>query len=196
MKKNVQVIDAEDVARKYVEVFKDRDVRKREQHNFGMPTLWRNVGDSLAVAYASDKWKKIGNYELYKHLAESRNRLFVQPGLLVDWDTSDEFPVIGPMVDISDVPMPKHFAELGFFEEGNFKLYTGGTDEKPKFGKGGDGVVAVVIRHAYVGASKIMWSEIGAGKDQPFLFIYTKKDGPLIFITGEELDVKKDGIVG
>lgn len=197
MKKNVRVRDAEDVARKYVEVFNDRPVRSRTEYGFGWPTRWQNVGDSLAVAYASDKWKKPGEHELYKHLAESRNRCFAQPGLFRDWDTDENVPVIGPMVDFSECPMPKHFATLGFFEEANFQLHTGGTNEEPEFGEHEDeGCVAIVLRHAYLGASKLLWSEVGKGKDQPFLFVYTKKEGPLILIVGEKLDVKKDGIVG
>lgn len=198
MSKRVRVVDAEDIAKQYVKVFNDRDVRTETKHSFGWPSRWQNVGDSLAVAYASDKWKKPGEHELYKHLAESRNRCFIQPGLLRDWDTDEEVPVIGPMVDFSRCPMPKHFADLGFFEEANFKLYTGGTDEDPEFGDDDDdGCVAIVLRHAYLGASKMLWSQTGRRrKDQPFLFVYTKKEGPLVLIVGEELDVKKDGIVG
>lgn len=198
--RRARVIDAEDVAKKYVEAFHDRGVRSRKEYGFGWPTHWQNVGDSLAVAYASDKWKDKGDYELYKHLAESRNRAFVQPGLLKDWDTGEDVPVIGPVVDFSSCPMPQHFATLGFFEEANLKVHTGGDDYQPNFGdERADpdaGVVAVVIRHGYVGASKMRWSKVGKGKDQPFLFIYTNKEGPLILITGERLDVKKDGIVG
>lgn len=205
MKKTVKVLDAEDIAKDYVKVFNDRDVRERVVLDVGWPALWQNVGDSLAIAYASDKWKTDGDYELYKHLAESRNRAFVQPGLLRDWDTDDDVPVIGPVTDFSECPMPQHFAKLGFFEEANLKLYTGGDAFKPNFGTAGrdpnTGVVAVVIRHAYVGASKMLWSKVGKGKDQPFLFVYTKKEGPLMLITGYKisggkLDVKKDGIVG
>jgi hypothetical protein len=189
---------SENVARQYVKTFNDREVRRRTEYDFGWPTMWQNVGDSLAVAYASDKWKDKGDYELYKHLAESRNRVFVQPGLLKDWDTSDDVPVVGPMVDFAECPMPKHFATLGFFEEANLKLYTGGDDDAPAFGDGDDGCVAVHIRHAYLGASKMLWSEAkgGKAKDQPFLFVYTHKEGPLMLVVGRKLDVKKDGIVG
>lgn len=197
--KKIRTIDSEEIARDYVQTFKDRPASKRTQYDFSWPAYWQNVGDSLAVAYASDKWKKPGDFELYKHLAESRNRCFVQPGLLRDWDTNDPMPVVGPMCDFSRLPLPKHFATLGFFEEANLKLHTGGSDDKPRFAPNGDkdeGVVAVVIRHAYLGASMLRWSEIGDYEDQPFLFVYTNKDGPLIFIVGQKLDIEKDGIVG
>lgn len=33
-----------------------------------LPTRWKEVGDALAVMYRTDKWKKDGNDEDYKHL--------------------------------------------------------------------------------------------------------------------------------
>ena len=33
-------------------------------------------------------------------------------------------------------------------------------------------------------------------KKEPFLFVYTERDGILMIVVGEELDVEKDGIVG
>ena len=196
----VRVYDAEGSARDMRETFQNAPVTRQRRFSFDWPPLLHNVGDSLAVAYASDKWKKKKkDYELYKHLAESRNRVLCVPGLIVDEDSpSKRWPVIGPMVDMTDVPHPRHFAELALFEEANLKLYTDGTDEDPKFGRGRDvGVVTITVKHGLLGGGKFLWSRDDRGRsDQPFLFVYTERDGVLLIIVGEELDVLKDGIVG
>jgi hypothetical protein len=193
-----RVYEARDVAKNYVETFKARPVEDEQKFNFSWPAELQCVGDSLAVAYASDKWKeKRGDDELYKHLAESRNRAFVAPGFLRDWDnTRKTWDVIGPMVSFATCPMPQHFAILGYFEEANLQLYVGGTDEEPEFGKKSEGIVTVEIRHAMLGASKILWEKDGEKKNQPFIFVYTESDGPLILITGKKLDIEKDGLTG
>jgi hypothetical protein len=196
----VRVYDAEDAARNMRETFQAAPVTRQRRFNFDWPPLLQNVGDSLAVAYASDKWKKKKkDYELYKHLAESRNRVLCVPGLIVDEDRpSKRWPVIGPMVDMTDVPHPRHFAELALFEEANLKLHTEGDDEDPRFGRGRDaGVVTITVAHGLLGGGKFLWSRDKDGRsDQPFLFVYTERDGVLLIIVGEELDVLKDGIVG
>lgn len=192
-----RVYEANEVAETYVNKFHARPVRERHEFDFDWPKKLQHVGDSLAVAYASDKWKKQGDYELYKHLAESPNKAYVKPGLLRDWDLEKPIRTIGPTIDFTRTPLPKQFAILGFFEEANFRLHTRGTNDRPRFGEDEDeGCVALTIGNAMLGASKIMWSETSGGEDQPFLCIYTKEDGPLILIMGDELDVEKDGIVG
>lgn len=192
-----RIYEANEVATEYVEKFHARPVREKREYEFSWPSRLQFVGESLAVAYASDKWKDKGDYELYKHLAESPNRAYVQPGLLRDWDSESPLKTIGPMVSFAKCPLPAQFALLGFFEEANFRLHVGGTNKAPKFGKHeDDGCVAVSIGNAMLGASKIRWSQTSDREDQPFLFVFTKSEGPLILITGEELDVEPDGIVG
>lgn len=201
-----RIYDAKEIASNYRKTFTDKPLKGETEYPFTWPATWHHVGDSLAIAYASDKINpeepdkvvKDGEYELYKHLAESRNRVLCQPDFLVTQRRPRErVPVIGPMVSLARVPMPKHFALLGFFEEADIKLHTAGTDREPKFGRGtDDGVVQVKIKHAYVGGSKVLWSRLGKGKDRPFLFVYTESEGPLMLIIGEELDIERDGIVG
>lgn len=197
-KGRVRVYDANEVARGIRETFTAKPVRETISLPFTWPTQLHNVGDSLAVAYASDKWKKDGDMELYKHLAESRNRVLCLPGLLHSYhDPSEKWAMIGPMVSLADVPMPKHVAILGLFEEANLKLYTGGTDEDPEFGdEEDDGVVKVAVKHGMLCASMIRWSEVSNQPDQPFLAVYTEDEGVHMIIVGDELDVEKDGIVG
>jgi hypothetical protein len=165
--------------------------------------MMQNVGDSLAVAYASDKWKPKGadgkrEVELYKHLAESRNRVLARPGVMYDkFEPNKRWPVRGPRVSLVECPMPKHFAILGLFEEIDIKLYTGGTKDKPRFGNGDDGIVHVGIRHAYLGGGKMLWSRVDKEReDEPFIFVYTNDGGVMFICVGDELDIEKDGIVG
>jgi hypothetical protein len=192
----VRVYDSEHLAKNMRETFTDKKSTKRTKFPFTWPDTWQNVGDSLAIAYSSDKWADEGDLTPYKHLAESPNRAFCVPGFLRDMDNpKKEWPTIGPHVSFEDVPMPKHFAVLALFEEVNLKLHTKGTDEEPRFGRGDEGVVKVTVGHATLGGGMIRWSEESSRGDQPFLFVYTKS-GPLMLIVGEELDVLADGIVG
>jgi hypothetical protein len=184
------------------ERFTDRPVERSWRSKFHWPRALHAVGDSLAVAYSSDKWQKpnrTGERELldYKHLAESRNRVLIRPGLLYDfYHKNRAWPVIGPMVSLDDVPVPDSYAFLALFEEANLQLYTEGTDLDPHFGPGeDDGVCKVTVRHGMLAGSVIGWSEDG-GKDQPILFVYTEQDGILMVVVGEKLAVEKDGIVG
>jgi hypothetical protein len=199
-----RVYDAQDLAIGMTERFKDRPWEYSEELPFSWPTYMQNVGDSLAVAYDSDKWKPKGNGgkregELYKHLAESRNRALVQPGLLRDeYKPNKAWPTKGPTVSLASVPMPQHFAVLGLFEEINLQLFTKGTNRRPAFSDDKDeGVVGVRVRHGMLGGSYIRWSELyDDEKDQPFLFVYTRASGVCIIVVGDDLDVRKDGIVG
>jgi hypothetical protein len=203
--RRAHVVDAEAIARSMRKTFQAKEPKERVE----LPFTWRremqHVGDSLAVCYASDKWKKDGELEIYKHIAESRNRVFCAPKFLRPFEDEDAFyPSLGPMVSFEDVPMPKHFAVLGYFEECNLCLHSEGTQERPAFAKNpaDDVVVKVLVKHGMLGASKMRWSTLGDGrKDQPFLLVYSEPNrddpgGVHMIIVGEELDVEKDGIVG
>lgn len=199
----MRVYDAKELAQNTAQRFNDRPWEYKQNLPFSWPKNLRNVGDSLAVAYASDKWKPKKNsgsreVELYKHLAESRNRAFVKPGLLYDYHSpSKSWPVIGPTMSFEDCPMPKHFAILGLFEEVDLQLYTAGSNADPEFSDDEDeGIVKITVRHGMLGGGYFMWSAIDEGDDEPFLFVYTKTSGVCMILTGEDLDIQKDGIVG
>lgn len=194
----VRVYDAAELAEDLARTFTGRKgpVPAR-QLGFRWPATWQHVGDSLAVAYLSDKWDR--DWTMYKHLAESRNRALVVPGLLHEFDDPRvQRRTIGPRVSLVDVPMPKDWAVLARFEELNLQLHTHGSNERPEFGEDeDDGVVKVVVRHAWLAGSLIQWSEVDEDRpNQPFLCIFTKGAGPLALIVGEELDIEPDGIVG
>jgi hypothetical protein len=188
--------DARELARNMRERFVDRPVENVFRLPFVWPTSLHAVGDSLAIAYASDKWQAPGpdgRREIldYKHLAESRNRVLVKPLLLKDfYRPSRAYPVLGPTVVLPS-PMPNAFAWLGYFEEADLQLYVGGTDDDPRLGRPDEGVVKVTVRHGMLGGSYLK-----RPKKEPFLFVYTEDDGVLLIVVGEKLDVEKDGIVG
>lgn len=200
MSARVQVYESHDLARKMRETFVDRAVERKLPYGWDWPTHLQNIGDSLAVAYASDKWeprKADGKrkVELYKHLAESRNRCLAQPGLLYDYYERDQaWPVRGPMVDFTEgIEMPDTFAMLGLFEELCIKLYTKGTNANPRFEGGDAGVVHTKLRHAFLGGGMM---RLSGERFRPFVFAFQKKEGVQFIVVGDELDIEKDGIVG
>lgn len=201
----VRVYDARDVAGTMRETFVNRPVDYETEFPFTWPPVMQCIGDSLAVAYASDKWKtkrKDGrrDRELYKHLAESRNHVFALPGVVTRERKRagkyERYPVIGPRVSFADskLVMPDSFAVLGFFEEANVQLYTEGTNARPAFGAGeDDGVVTLTVKHGMLGGSKM---KVSPSTFKPFIFAYTQTEGVYFIIVGDELDIEKDGIVG
>lgn len=195
-----RIVDAEQIAIDMRRTFADRDVERVTEMPFTWPTELQHVGEGLAVAYASDKWKRSGDYELYKHIHDGRspNKALCVPGFLADYDTpSRRRDVIGPTVSFAGVPMPKQFAVIGFFEECNLRLHMAGTDDGPRFGRGDAGIVKVIVPKAMLGAGVIQWEH----GDEPFIFAYTEPSGKSrggvhMLIVGAELDIEKDGIVG
>lgn len=199
----VQTFQAESIARNISETFKDRPVETEETLDFDWPDKLQEVGESVGVAYDSDKWKPRGpggrrDSEVYKHIAESRNRIYAEPGLLQP-DIGLELKPIGPKLSLREasqrgsIVMPESFAVLGRFIECNVILHTAGTDQAPRRATSGDkGVVTFSVKHGMLGASKMKRD----GKLQPFLFVYRPDFGVYFIITGDELDIERDGIVG
>ena len=190
----VKIVDTLDHAKQVRKTFTKKNPRELREYPFTWPDRMQHVGDSLAVAYASDKWKEDGDFELYKHIAESRNRAFCVPKFLAHMGGGSPYPVHGPMVDFSGVKMPKHVAILGYFEEADVRLHSGERDGRPVLGEGDDGVARILIKHAMLAG--------GIHRDnQPFLVIYSEPrdggpGGVHMIIVGEELDIEADGIVG
>lgn len=57
-----------DAALRRYKTFHAKDPIRVAELRHGLPTRWKPVGDALAVMYRTDKWKKDGNDEDYKHL--------------------------------------------------------------------------------------------------------------------------------
>jgi hypothetical protein len=198
------IVDAYEPAKHYREVFTKRDVTEERALPFSWPSDMQLVGDSLAVAYSSDKWRNDKQWVLYKHIAESRNRAYVRKGFLYEYQRQSQAArVVGPTKSFGGVPMPKQIAFLGLFSEAHFVFFTGGTDRKPTFSGGPDGgVKRVFVAQGLLGGGVIQWSKLDKGaEDQPFLCVYTERTskdpgGVHMIIVGDELDIEADGIVG
>jgi len=201
----VKVFEADTIAKNIAQTFKDRPIEAEEVLDFDWPDVIQEVGESLGVAYDSDKWKPRGSdgkrdSEIYKHIAESRNRIYAEPSLIRPGDdTGLELKPTGPRLSLAaasrsgEIIMPESFAVLGRFMEANVVLHTGGTDESPKRAVRGDkGVVTFSVKHGMLGASKMKRN----GRLQPFLFVYRRDFGVYFIITGDTLDIERDGIVG
>jgi hypothetical protein len=195
----VRVYDALEMAADIRATFQGAAAEKAIEFPFSWPSTVQHVGESLAVAYESDKWKKKGDLEGYKHLAESKNHALCVPGLIHCYeDASESYPVYGPHISLAEAPMPRHFAILGLFIEADLRLHIGGTNSNPELGRArDDGCVKLTVGHGMLGASKILWSRSKhKRRDQPFLFVYTESDGVLLIIVGKRLTIEKDGIAG
>lgn len=204
-KKRPIVVDAHESARRYREVFTKKGVTDERHLSFSWPSEMQLVGDSLAVAYSSDKWRKDGEWVLYKHIAESKNRVYAKKDFFYDYRRqSARAKIIGPVKSFGGVPMPKEIAFLGLFSEAHFVFFTGGTDRRPTFsgGTSEEGVKRVFVANGLLGGGLIQWSKIDpSASDQPFLVVYTERSardpgGVHMIIVGEELDIEADGIVG
>lgn len=183
----VKTYEAKDIAKAMAETFKARPAEEDVRLNFSWPSSMHHIGNSLGIAYSSDKWRTDGSFELWKHIAESPNAALVRKGF-VDWD------VMGPTRSLVGVPMPKHYAELALFEEINIELFNVKT--RRGYDVDGDTTVTVKIPGGVLCGSVIRWSQISNEGDQPFLFVYTEDEGIVLIVTGDELDIEADGIVG
>lgn len=163
------------------ERFYDKKVEKAVPIHWKWPRSLLSVGQSEAVQYTSDKWKKKGDYEDYKHVAEGPQHLYVRPGFLVDNDSRRKLAIPHEAIELP-TEMPDAIAELapilGFqFQPFNDELELSGI------------YYNVNVARAYVGAAEL------PATGEVFLIVYTRADLCAI-ITGDILNVEKDGIVG
>jgi hypothetical protein len=114
-------------------------------------------------------------------VAEGPQRLFVKPGFLVDYSSGKkmDFPH-----EKETLPrrMPEAIAELAPILGLQFQPYNDALELSGKY-------YSVDIKRAFVGAAEM------PGTGEVFLMIYTKTELCAI-ITGDILNVEKDGIVG
>jgi len=169
-------------AKRIREAFMDRPIEKETDLRWNWPHTMRRVGECNAVMYASEKWQKRRDHFIdYKHRAEGPQQLLVRDSFLRDYhQTEDRLAVDrGEVVDL-DGPLPKRFAELAPILGIQATLYCRGEPVHYQ----------VDIAKAMLGAG------VHPGTGKTFLFVYTETEGPCCIITGEILDVEKDGIVG
>lgn len=166
--------------------------REAEKRPYAMGHTWPRemmlVGTCLSTAYSSDKWNTKGEFVEYKHVSESRQNMFFSRAM---WQSGREFQ--GPRGDFGYV-MPEAVAELALFEFMQARLYVGVRGDEGIFGRGSDGIRTVRVDDValYGGYAK----DPRDGSDEPFLAVASRKEGVLIVVVGEELDIEKDGITG
>jgi len=162
-----------DAARKLRETFTDRSMRQVNDLGWQWPKSMDCVGACTAVMYTSDKWKRIGDYDDYKHVSESspeQHKLLISKSFNIGVDTFPDAYAIDRM--------PTAVAELADILGLQYQLY----DEH---GKLGDQDYQVNIVRAKLGAAK-------HPNGETILLVYTKQ-ALCCIITGFE--VWKDGIV-
>jgi hypothetical protein len=130
----------------------------------------------------------------YKHVSEGTQRISVVKGFLRDFEGDPSgrrsLKLCGPQVEVNG-PMPEAFAVLAPLIGFQVRLYDDDSDEEPTLPKGDDGLYQVDTdpRQVTLGAAK--HPETG----ETFLLVYDKRR-VLAIITGDILNVEKDGIVG
>lgn len=166
------------------ETFTDREAERSRMLPWNWPKRLLHIGVCEAVMYESDKWKpRRGDMELYKHVAEGPQQLYVREGFIKPYDGYD-VEVVGESSELED--MPKSIAVLadavGFqctlFEQDGDGLYL------PERG----GAVQVDTP-----GCTLAGGQHSSGKK--FLVIYDRK-GVCALITGDILDIEADGITG
>lgn len=176
-------------AEKIRQTFVDRPVEEVYPIRWEWPRKLQYVGSCLAVMYASDKWqKKRGEMQDYKHVAESPQRLYVRPGWIEPYPQhrTRVGETGGPMVPMGS-GLPDAIAELATCLGLHARLLRASEDGwvEPR---GDEGVVQIDVGGCLLGGATTT-----AG--QPFLCVYDQ-DELFAVVTGEELDIEKDGIVG
>ncbi len=188
----MRVVDTRADAEKTFRVFHDRNPRREIPFDFGWPTEMQEVGQGKAEMYRSNKWKKdLQEYEEYKHVVEGTRTVYMVPGFLREWgDPRRSIDLCGPIVSFEE-PMPKHFARLGPLLGLQVRLYRC-DDGEPYLptGDGADGnLYEITVARAYLGGAEHPETR------EKFLFVYDAR-GVHIVLTGGELGIEKDGIVG
>ena len=185
-RRRVEIVGNEKSALEMYERFHDKPSKRRVKFNFDWPTHVQEIGEAKAQMYRSNKWKtNPRDFEDYKHIAESFQLCYVTPGFLRDYSTGKALPVYGPKLEVQG-PMPQHFTMLAPLIGIQVRLY----GSNGKLSKGDSNLYEVVVPRGML-----------AGAQHPktgdnFLFVYTKSHGIGMIITGDELAVEKDGIVG
>lgn len=181
----VRVANTESQARRMFENFHAKDSKRKFKFDFGWPKELQEVGRAKAQMYRSNKWQfDPKNTEDYKHIAEASQQCFVVPGFLQEFGSKKPLEVHGPTYDVEE-PMPEHITILAPLIGIQVHLF----DEDLKLRKG-ERLYEIVVQGGMLGGAN------DPKTGEPFLVVYTRRGGVHMLITGKELDVEKDGIVG
>lgn len=185
-----------DRTKKMRETFQDAPSKNAYRINGGFPRSVVEIGKGKSLAYTSNKWKAVDDFEDFKHIAEGPQRVFIparEAGqrLLSRTRSGDQFPEM----DIS-YTMPPVLAELApclFVEVQPFDQLSG------RHKTFSDRALRLEYNQAilYGGYALRPGGDWDNKRDtKPFLCVMSKRDGFLTLITGKKLDVTKDGVVG
>jgi len=169
-------------AKKIRETFYDEPANKITPVSWTWPRRMQHVGTCEAVMYSSDKWREKVPVD-YKHIAEGNQNLLLTPGSVIFAEDDDDF--VGPMLELPR-PMPEGFAVLAKILGIQARLHEGTPDDYGIPDRGGYYQINLA---GWLGATK--HPETG----QMMLIVYTQA-GVHALVTGEVLDVEKDGITG
>lgn len=184
-----RIVDAHESAAELRQTFMDRPGKRVSTYDWQWPDTLLEVGVCLAVMYSSDKWHKPRDYTDYKHVAEGPQVLYTRPGFIVD-SAGQPLDVPGREVDITG-DLPDTIALLAPILGIQCQLYQPSSSRKGYYLPNGDeGLTELVISRAKLGAVRDRQS------GSVYLVVYTEREGVLCLISGTELDVTKDGIVG
>lgn len=161
-------------ARRHRETFVDKPATKKRRTRWEWPKEMEWIGYCEAVMYASDKWKRAGNYEDYKHVAEGEQYVLVSPGFVRDYN-SPRTPLDLDSEPFTLPKMPEAFAELAEIFGVQVRTFD-------------DEYLQIDIARAKLGGASN--KELGT-----FLFVYTGA-GVHMLIAGPKLKIEKDGITG
>lgn len=182
----VEVTDTEEDALDMYERFHDKPSKRQVKFDFSWPTHVQEIGEAKAQMYRSNKWKaNPKDFEDYKHIAEAFQLCYATPGFLRDYATGKSLPVHGPKLEVQG-PMPKHFTILAPLIGIQIRLYDKNESLPPR----DENLYEVVVPRGMLAGAR------HPKTGESFLFVYTKTHGIGMIITGDELAVEKDGIVG
>jgi len=176
------------------EVFYGKPMRAQTPRPFGWPRYWMDIGRCNAQLYESDKWiDNQDEWELYKHIAEGPQRLYVNPsntnitnghGRPFQWVKVRKVPargstqmgVIAYMPIEIEPPMPKYVADLADNR---------GVQIHPSDGE---------LYEIHI-PNSVLAGGVHPKTQQIFLCVYSP-EGFHLLITGDELHISRHGIGG
>jgi hypothetical protein len=153
------------------EDFYDAPHTRKKKVSWKWPKKLYPLGSCEAILYTSNKWQKDGSFVDYKHVSEAPQKLFISPRLLIEGDSLRK--------SSSKPLMPKSFPD-------GFAVLAKCIAIQAKCGK--EFFELKFPKNSMLGAGKFK-------NGKTFCFIYNS-DGVLALVTGKELEVLKDGIVG
>lgn len=185
-----RVVDTRKQAEEMFSTFHARNPQREVKFPWTWPTRMQEVGVGESEMYRSNKWKKnLKEYEDYKHVAEGPRLTYCTEGFLREWGRPRKrLKVEGEWVELEG-PMPKHFTILAPLLGVQLRLF----ERKPSgelYLPSEGSVYEVRMDRAMLGGAK--HPETG----EVFVFVYTKSEGVHMMMTGNELNIGKDGLEG